>query len=67
MLLNKLGKCAFVLAPICLFISFFADMIPGISQLRSVFLVLATIFLIIAVAEKIFEANRPAKEDKHHD
>lgn len=62
--MHTLGKASFVLAPICLFASFFLNFIEKNSMLSSVLIVLATIFLILAVAEKAFQARRKDKEEQ---
>lgn len=64
----KIGKAAFVLAPIFLFASFFSSAVLQSSRLMSVFIVLATIFLILAVIGKIAQSRKDAnKEDSNHD
>lgn len=62
--MHTLGKASFVLAPICLFASFFLNFIGKNSMLSSVLIVLATIFLILAVAEKAFQARSKDKEEQ---
>lgn len=64
----KLGKAAFVLAPICLFASFFSSAVLQDNTLMSVFIVLATVFLILAIIGKIAESRKETKkEDANHD
>lgn len=61
--MHTLGKASFVLAPVCLFVSFFFAFTGQSTLLRSVFIVLATIFLILAVADKALQARRKDKEE----
>ena len=56
--MQKLGKAAFVLAPICLFASFFSSAVFQSKTLMSVFIVAATIFLILAVIGKVMESRK---------
>ena len=56
--MQKLGKAAFVLAPICLFASFFSSAVFQNKTLMSVFIVAATIFLILAVIGKVMESRK---------
>ena len=64
----KLGKAAFVLAPICLFASFFASAVLHNNTLMSVFIVLATVFLILDIIGKIAGSRKETKkEDANHD
>lgn len=65
--MQKLGKLSFVLAPICLFASFFSSAVLQNTALMSVFIVLATLFLIFAVIGKAREARRDHKEENDHD
>ncbi len=62
--MQALGKLSFVLAPICLFASFFSSAVFQNTTLRSVFIVLATIFLILALFAKVINARKnPNEED----
>ena len=62
--MQTLGKLSFVLAPICLFASFFSSAVFQNTTLRSVFIVLATIFLILALIVKAVNARKnPTQED----
>lgn len=64
----KLGKAAFVLAPICLFASFFSSAVLRNNTMMSVFIVSATVFLILAIIGKIAESRKETKEgDANHD
>ncbi len=56
--MQKLGKAAFVLAPICLFASFFSSAVFQNKTLMSVFIVAATLFLILAVIGKVMESRK---------
>ena len=56
--MQKLGKAAFVLAPICLFASFFSSTVFQNKTLMSVFIVAATLFLILAVIGKVMESRK---------
>mgnify|MGYP004668796255 CR=1 FL=1 len=55
--MQKLGKAAFVLAPICLFASFFSSAVFQNKTLMSVFIVAATLFLILAVIGKVMDSR----------
>ena len=59
----KLGKCAFILAPIFLIVSFFFNGVLHNTLLMSVSIVLATVFLIIAIAGKVLESRQNHDEE----
>ena len=61
--MQKLGKAAFVLAPICLFASFFSSAVFQNKTLMSVFIVAATLFLILAVIGKVMESRKGSDEE----
>ena len=61
----NLTKTAFVMAPICLVISFITDYVLNMQTIKTVFIALATLFLVIALIGKAMEARKtPNKEDK---
>ena len=59
-----LGKSSFVLAPICLFAAFFSSAALQNQRLMSVCIVLATVFLLLALIGKAMEARKSKKEDE---
>lgn len=65
--MQTLGKFSFVLAPIFLFASFISSAVLQNNLLMSIFIVLATLFLIFAVIGKAREERRAHKEEKDHD
>lgn len=65
--MQKLGKLAFVLAPVFLFASFISSAVLQNNVLMSVFIVLATLFLIFAVIGKARESRREHEEGNDHD
>ncbi len=65
--MGKIGKLSFVLAPVCLFASFLSSAVLQSTVLMSVFIVPATLFLLLAIAGKIIEARKGPKEDDPHD
>ena len=65
--MQKFGKLAFVLAPICLFASFFSSAVLQSDTLMSVFIVIATFFLIVTFVTKLISARREHHEEDPHD
>ena len=61
--MQKLGKLSFVLAPICLFASFFSSAVFQNDTLKSLFIVAATIFLVLAVIGRVIEARKDSNEE----
>lgn len=59
--MRKAGNLSFVLAPVCLLISFFSSAVLQSQTLMSVFIVLATLFLILAIVGKGIEAHKENK------
>ncbi len=59
--MQKLGKFAFVLAPVCLIASFFSSAVLQSSGLMAVFIVLATVLLAVALAGRALQ-SRDQKE-----
>ena len=65
--MGKIGKLSFALAPVFLFASFLSSAVLQNNLLMSLFIVLATLCLILALAGKAREARRKPKEEPDHD
>ena len=63
-LIQKAGKIAFVLAPVCLFVAFFSSAMLQDQALMAVMIVLATILLITAVASRAIQERNRNREAK---
>ncbi len=61
--MQTLGKLSFVLAPVCLFASFFSSAVLQNNILRSVFIILATIFLILTLIIKVMNTYKHTNEE----
>lgn len=61
--MQAIGKISFVLAPIFLFLSFICGALLEGAVLRTVFIALATLFLILALIAKAQSARRGEKEE----
>ena len=55
--MQKLGKLAFALAPVCLIASFFSSAVLRNDVLMAVFIVLATVLLVLALAGKTLQSR----------
>lgn len=55
--MGRLGRWAFVLAPVCLILSFFSSAVLQNGGLMAVFIVLATGLLALALAGKAVQAQ----------
>lgn len=65
--MQKIGKLAFVLAPVCLIASFFSSAVLRSGTLMAVFIVLATALLIPALAAKARKARDHTEGGDRHD
>ena len=61
--MQKIGKISFAAAPVCLFASFFASALFQSRIAMAVFIVLATVFLALALIAKARDAGKGTQED----
>lgn len=62
--MQTIGKLSFVLAPVFLILSFLCGAFLEGAVLRSIFIALATVFLILALAAKARQARENPEDEE---